>query len=100
MIPLRPRLDALVRRCVIDALCANASRGFVQAMTEFWIRNGIILVFGGGLLACFVAYLQGERDGNKRKSIISLIASFVIIIVAFVIADHFGLLDDYLTALR
>ena len=69
-------------------------------MTEFWIRIAIILVFGGGLLACSVAYLQAERDENERKSIISLVASFVIIIAAFVIADHFGLLDDYLTALR
>ena len=78
------------------ALCANASRGFVQAMAtkEFWIRTAIILVFSGGGLACFLAYIQAERDGNKRKSIILLATSIVIMIAALVISDYIGLVND------
>jgi hypothetical protein len=94
--PLRYHLDC--PSTVFALTVVTLSRGFV-AMTEFWIRMAIILVFGGGLLACSVAYLRAERDRNDRKSIIFLFAFFVIIIAAFVTADHFGLLDDYLTAL-
>jgi hypothetical protein len=65
-----------------------------MATKEFWIRMAIVLVFSGGSLACFLAYVQAERDGNKRKSIILLAASIVIIIAAFVIADYIGLMDD------
>jgi hypothetical protein len=70
--------------------------GRVQAMAtkEFWIGTALIIVFGGGSFACFMASLQAGQNGNKRKSTILIIAAWAVLIAGFIIGSYFGIYDD------